>query len=285
MESKTTNSQTTTNALPANLPENTNTFQRVYLSSSRAGIHLGPYHKTWTLPPMNYSARTKHRMILTGLNLFHHFPSIPTTQTIHYRRSGDNQVYGVTIERGNWTAKEWAAHLTAFFAKEPETQDQITVTYDESNLHFTFDPAITIVNTTDHPTTCLRQMGFPEFEEAVIGESMYPVNFASVTEIIVVAQWSVANLPYSGILARVPVEGDYTERLSYYNPDTSGVSLVMSHHLHTCDIKLYDQEGEPLERWIPPPGSNLEKEVQSWNEQASPPWSLELALQQLEREF
>lgn len=120
------------------------------------------------------------------------------------------------------------------------------VTYDAGNTAFFFDPYIDISPETD--LAVYRLIGLPDGLEGRVPRSTRPVNFRGVTQIRVMSNLSVNNIPLSNILACIPVEVNYGETVIFKGKDTTQAVLCTN----DLRIGLADQYGNPLSSYLNP---------------------------------
>lgn len=175
-------------------------------------------------------------MNLRNLNIFHVWPSVKEDCVIQL--SGDI----INVPKGNWDAPGLALYLTQQSALGA---GHVTVTYDYAQLKFLFSPAATI----GPLTTNFHIVGFPNPPPLFnfVSESPQPVQLSGPTRIHVNTNLSLYTVPTSGRLGTVPVTVDYGELLSYFDESGTEPSLCMEQHIDHLDIKLTDENNNPLE--------------------------------------
>lgn len=246
------------NPLSTSLSETTNTFRRIYLNSEHAHISYSPFHKMWTLPPLLTDSKTRFRISVEKVSLFHTFPSCPDYRYITYVTSDyPFATNTIVIPPGDWNAISFAEELTNAMADDVK----ITVTFDMATLKFTFDPALPL-----YATNAASLLGITESTiYGTYSESEVPVNFVSVTDINVVSNWTVNNMPVSNQMCNFPVNADFSEMISYWNP-YSIPELVLDHDIRHVELYLTDHNNVLLSEYC-------EKNT------SYPPWSVTLCVQ------
>lgn len=129
--------------------------------------------------------------------------------------------------------------------------DGITVTYDEGRTKFMFSPSIRLQDAT----TCKKVLGIPSWYPlpgypSIITESIQPINMSTIQQINIESNLSINNVPVSGRLLTVPVLESYSELINYYDPDGTYKSHCLDHILQRIEIRLTDEQGNPLASYL-----------------------------------
>lgn len=240
------------------LSETTGTFRRLYLNSKRADITHSHFEKTWILPPLNTNAKTRFKVFPEKITLFNTFPSVPSYLYITYFPDNlSTTTNTITIEPGDWNAISFADQLTTLLADDAA----VKVSFDLDTLLYTFKPPLSI-----YATNAAKYLGIKT--DGLFGtysQSEVPVNFVTVTDVHLFANWSINTIPIGGLLTSIPMSVDYSELLTYYSPQGDS-SLVLDHDLRSITLSLTDQDGKSLSTYGD--GSDF-----------NPPWTVTLAVE------
>jgi hypothetical protein len=147
----------------------------------------------------------------------------------------------VTFARGNWTATQIAAQVTAGLIA-----DGITCTYDPKTLGFTFSPGIGI----EAGTTAQSILGFASGTIGTyptVTKSTQPINLMGPSRIHVNTNLSMFTVPLSGRLATIPISTNYGGFMSFRDLDGAQPMMVTSSDLHSITVTLADENNVTLE--------------------------------------
>ena len=88
------------------------------------------------------------------------------------------------------------------------------------------------------------------FTFGAVSESNCPINLSGVTTLRIDSNLAVYNLPQSGILASIPFTARFGETLDYYDSSNSFPVLVSDHDINHIQLRLLDQDDNPLSDWL-----------------------------------
>ena len=222
----------------------TNTTRHLYLNSTQNVFRMSEFHVFWDLVPALDDPTKQYKIAIRNLNLFHLFPSVPSLVSLSYRTSS-LEYKTIDIPSGNWDAYSLANYLSYAL-------DGVKVTYDEGSLHFLFSPEIYI---TGASKSAFPYLGIPSWYSSSyygsLTESINPINLSTLQRIHVESNLTVNNIPISGRLAVVPVDQWYGEMIKYFDADNLNTVLCMDHYIGRLEIWLTDENGIPLDFYLP----------------------------------
>ena len=147
----------------------------------------------------------------------------------------------MTFARGNWTATQIAAQVTAGLVA-----DGVTCTYEPKILGFTFAPGIGI----EPGTTAQSILGFASGYNATyatVTASLQPINLMGPSRIHVNTNLSMYTVPLSGRLATIPISTNYGGFMSFRDLDGQQPMMITHNDLHSMTITLADENNVTLE--------------------------------------
>lgn len=239
--------------------ETTGTFRRLCLRSSRANLSTNNFNKLWWIPPMKTSSKTKFKVFLQSLHIFHTFPSVYERLEVHWKNAATPVVTYIPV--GDWDALSLATYLErAIFAVSGSL---VSIDFDFQTLMYTFSPPLEITYTTAN-----RLLGLSSKTPGVVATSDVPVNFINVQSINVHLSWTSNNIPQTNYLTTIPVDVEYGDLITYQDT-SSHPGLLMDFDVSNITVELKDQDANPLSRY----GSHVS---------AYPEWVLVLSLEPFE---
>lgn len=211
----------------------TNTTRLIILKSTQADISYSPTHKTWVIPKANKRSYLQTQINLQQLRMWNTFKTVP--KDVVFSTSAGNAI----IYSGNWTPETLANYLT-------KKLTNTTVTYDPYNLRFVFCPPLDILASS----TANKYLGFPTTNTEILAAQISefpPVDLAGLQCVCVHSNFTMNNLPYSTLLASVPVNVPYGGYIYHTNFNDSEGTLCLDSDIRFITIELRDTNGTPID--------------------------------------
>lgn len=173
----------------------------------------------------------------------------------------------IDIFTANWDAPTLANYLT-------DKLGDVRVTFDYTDLRFTFTPALEILA----GTTAHRHLGLLTDYVGSVNQSHIPVKLNPPQAIYVSSSLSAATVPPSGLLGTIPITVPFGDLIVYQNESNDSGVLCMDQSLRSIRITLCNENYRDL---CPDVDEVSGYEI---NREYMPPWEIILYLTPVQHE-